>query len=60
LCKEVLAIPTRSPRGLLIKVAIGIEAPTVEGIENALNDCDWAAETLLPPLLVDLRAMATA
>jgi hypothetical protein len=54
---EVLAMPARSPRGILIKMAIGAESRTLDGIEAVLADCDWPVDDLFPPLLADLRAM---
>ena len=61
---EVLAIPTRSPHGLRIKLAIAMEAKSLDAIEEHLADPDWygpfdgwASEDLLPALAADLRAM---
>jgi hypothetical protein len=57
---EVLKIPARPPRGLLIKLAIAIEAKRLEHLpaqlEAWLHD-GLETEGLLPALLVDLQAM---
>jgi hypothetical protein len=57
--KEVLAIPTRSPRGLLVKLALAVEARSLDAIEDADSE-DWgyAGEDFLPHLAADLRAQA--
>ena len=54
----VLAIPTTSPRGLLIKLAIAVEAQTLDDIEAALGECDYRAHDLLPEIVITVRAMA--
>jgi hypothetical protein len=59
---EVLAIPTRTPQGMLIKLAIAAEARSLDDLEQAvtvdtLYQCPWIGEEFLPALLTDLRAM---
>jgi hypothetical protein len=55
---EVLAIPTRSPQGLLIKLAIAVESKSTDTIEaDAPNSWASAGEDLLPHLAAALRAM---
>jgi hypothetical protein len=58
--KRVLAIPTNSLRGLLIKLAIAAEAETVERIETVVDELGmelgFPVEDLLAALLADLRA----
>jgi hypothetical protein len=65
--QEVLAIPTGSPRGLLIKLAIAIEATSLEDIDERFARPVWystfdshIAEDLLPVLAADLRAIVGA
>jgi len=60
--REVLAIPTRSPRGLFVKLAIAIEAKGFPDIDDAMDPdtAGWAAEDFLPALLTDLRTMVAA
>jgi hypothetical protein len=56
--REVLAIPTTSPRGVLVKLAIALEAKSLDRVEPpAPDNWSWAGEDLLPFLAADLRAM---
>jgi hypothetical protein len=53
---ELLAVPARSPRGLLIKFAIAVQANRIEDIETAIEESDFTDDLRL--LAPDLRAMA--
>jgi hypothetical protein len=56
--KDVLAIPTTTLRGIQIKLAIAVEARSLDAIEDATpDDFAYGGETLLPVLAADLRAM---
>jgi hypothetical protein len=56
--EQVLAIPTRSHRGLLINLAIGVGAQDLEDdLLDAMEGNEGSGD-LLQALVADLRAMA--
>jgi len=59
---ELLAIPTRSARGLLIKLTLTTDSPRIEDLDKRFARPGYygtfdASEDLMRPLLADLRAM---
>jgi hypothetical protein len=40
-----------------LKLAVAVEAKSLDAVEDACVACEWMADDLLPPLVVDLRAM---
>jgi hypothetical protein len=62
--RKLLNIPTTSPRGLLLKVALATETERFEDFDDRFRRSRYRGtfdicEDLMPPLLADLRAMTT-
>ena len=63
--RKLLKIPTTSPRGLLIKVALATETERFEDFDKRFRRPGYygtfdVSGDLMPPLLADLRAMVAA
>jgi hypothetical protein len=60
--RRLMKIHTSSVRGVMIKLAMAVEAKSLDSIEDAITEenCSYGGEALLPVLAADLRAMTEA
>jgi hypothetical protein len=56
--RKLMKIPTRSPRGVVIKVAVAVSAGSLDDTERMTKELGGDYRDLLLALLRDLQAMA--